>query len=207
MKTILVYFALLSCCVGLSAASNGIDYAAQSKLKAGAVTKDLLTKLFGKPTKISDLRKLTGSKETGENWIYEEQGLDRLVVFFDEGSSTATTWTWAPVPADPEHNLKSAVGRFPNAAFVPETEHWINPHNFPSECYLKDYKLGLSIQYKRTHKEVLAITHWDVSRTVASAAANEKPPQFCIDNSCAAAIPAEKFFREISVAQYCDFAK
>jgi hypothetical protein len=177
-----------------------------AKLAPGSVTKAQLSKLLGKPTEIINFKDLPDSKETGMSWKYEENGLGRLTVFFDEGSEVASSWIWHVYDGDPEQNIKTAMSRYVPASWEPETDKWINPHNHPNECYFKDKKEGVSLEYNRTRKEVFSIARWDPSRKLASDK-DEKRPVFCIENSCSPAYSAEEFFKGSSVSKYCELPK
>lgn len=183
-------------------AKNPISFTAFAKLVSGTLTKAELTKLFGKPTEVIDFKKLPESKETGESWKY-----DRFTFFFDEGSEITNTWVWDVKEGEPEQDLKTAMSRYAPTSWEPETDKWINPHNFPNECYFKDKKKGVSIEYNRARKEVFSIARWDPSRKIASLDKNEKPPQFCIGNSCTPGMSSKEFFKEFPISKYCEIPK
>lgn len=200
IRVLFVYNACAASDKKLSA--SPITFAAFTALGPGTMTKAELTKSLGKPAQVVDFKKLPESKETGESWKY-----NRLTIFFDEGSEVAHTWVWQVREGDPEQKLKTAMSRFSSAAWTPETDKWINPHSFPNECFFNDQKQGISIEYNRTRREVFSIARWDPSRKLASSGKDEKPPQFCIGNSCAPGITPEEFFKEIPISKYCEIPK
>jgi len=165
-----------------------------------------LSEFLGRPSEIVNFKDLPDSKETGTSWKYEENGLGRLTIFFDEGAEIASSWIWHVYDGDPEQNIKTAMSRYAPASWEPETDKWINPHNHPNECYFKEKKNGVSIEYNRTRKEVFSIARWDPSRKLASDK-DEKRPVFCIENSCSPAYSAEEFFKGSSVSKYCELPK
>jgi hypothetical protein len=175
-----------------------ISFEGFEKLTSGAVTKANLTRLLGPPIEVVDFNQLPNSKERGVTWKY-----DGLTVSFDEGADTANSWAWHVSEGASEQNLKNAMKRYAGATWEPETVKWINPHHFPNECYFKDKKQGISIEYNRARQEVFSIVRWDPSRKIASAEAEEKPPPFCIGNSCTPAMSSKEFFKESPISKYC----
>jgi len=174
-----------------------ISFAVFAKLGTVAPTKSALTKQLGRPVTV-----VPDSKQTGETWEF-----DGLTVFFEKQAETAHSWTWRVQEGFPEQNLKVAMSRFEGAKWEPETVKWVNPHHFPNECYFKDKKLGISIEYNRARKEVFSIDRWDTARELASKTSEDKPPQYCIGTACAPAMSAEEFFKESPISEYCEIPK
>lgn len=101
------------------------------------------------------------------------------------------------------------MANFPSASWEPETVKWINPHSFPNECYFNDHKIGISIKYNRTRKEVSTVTRYDPSRELASEE-NEKAPKYCLaidPNLCTPAVSSKEFFKSWSISKYCEIPK
>lgn len=158
----------------------------------GATNKKQIAKVLGSPKKITNLKNFPESKETGELWEYIESGMTRLSISFESSNEILQGWAWSVPEGASEQNLKAALKQFPGASWEVETVKWVNPHHMPNECYFKDKKLGISIQYDKARNEVSYISRWNPSR-MPSSDNDEKPPQFCIGDQCVNGISGKEW--------------
>ena len=190
---------------GVAGNRRGFDLAfdAIAAMKPGSSSKLDLTRLVGKPDKITALKDVPGSTHGGERWQYVENGLDRLTVFLGPGVETISSFIYEVHEGDPERALKVAVTRYPGVTWQPDTVRWINPHHFPDECVLKDDASGISIEYRIERQEVNSIYRWDPSRKLAAVPPDEKPPEYCIAGGCSPAMASTEFFKRWPISEYC----
>jgi len=191
----------------LAASSKGqkgaLSFDAIAKLVPGKTSKSELVKLLGKPDEVVDFKKVPNAKSTGREWAYRQKGQTRAAFIFEEGADSITSWTWVLGEGDAEQDLKVAQGKFSNAKWDVATSEWVNPHAAPMECFYKDEVQGVSIRFNLVRRKVSSITRWNPERAIASDTKKE-PPTYCLDGACSPAIPAKEFFKEISVAKYCE---
>lgn len=213
-----VLFLVVSAVIGTMPclAGNGLDKPTQKmrvgfsvleRLQPGSSTKSDLTRLLGKPNKVTDLKDVPGSSLRGERWEYSEDGLDRFTVFVARETDKISSYVFDVDEGDPEKALKVAMSRYPEANWQPDTVKWINPHHFPDECFLKDEARGIRIEYQVERQTVNSIFRWDPSRKLAAAPADEKPPEYCIGGGCSPAMAATEFFKQWPIEEYCKVPK
>jgi hypothetical protein len=160
--------------------SSMLKFNSLQKMVTGTTKKQQVMAVFGQPQEKENLKDLPNSKESGELWKYVEKGVDRLSISFEVKSDIVQGWDWSVPEGGSEQDLKFALNWFPNASWEVETVKWVNPHHLPNECYFKDKKQGISVEYNKTRKEVSSISRWDPSRRPSSEK-DEKPPKFCLD--------------------------
>lgn len=144
-------------------------------LDRDGLSKDKTRELFGEPSQVIALK-------TGEVWRYNEDSRLRLSFFFDS-KSNPEGFTWFVRNGDPEQDLKSAVNQFPNSNFQSQPIIVTNPHYVPDECTFEDNRIGVSIEFRRTRKEVSALSFWSTKRTPATEE-TIKPRSYCIGDNC-----------------------
>lgn len=189
-----------------AADSTSLKISILDRVKPGATTKAQLTDILGRPTQVTSLKDLPNSNQMGELWEYQEKGLTRLSAVFAQDTVVVTTLVWEVFDGDTEKPLKSTLNRYSGMKWQSDTVRWINPHAFPSECFLRDDARGIRIEYRIETQKVTSITMWDPSRKLA-AALEEKPPEFCIGSSCSPAMPATEFFKQWPITEYCKVPK
>jgi hypothetical protein len=186
---------LLTGCVALNSTDreNGValKLSAIKKVKAGKTTKAEIEEWFGKADSI-----VPAENRKGEFYHYKERTLERASFYFPSGSNTVDTISWEVFDEDPEQDLRTALQTYPDAKWEVKTVDWVNPHALPDECYFQDKRLGISIEFRRTRKEVTSLWWWDASRTPASSEKQkENPPKFCIGDHCSAGIRGEEWLK------------
>ncbi len=184
ISQILLLLSLTGCQSLLTNAKGAFTVDIIKQLKPGTSNNIQTTQLLGTPHRVIDLSQLPNSKETGELWEYDETGYTRLSIFFEANSFIVTTWTLNIRDGEPEQNLKNAIGKFSGSDWKVSTVKWINPHALPDICFFQDNRQGISISYRRTRQEVESIQKWDPTRAPAEISNIEKPPIFCIGESC-----------------------
>lgn len=113
----------------------------------------------------------------GEIWEYRnEKGLKRVSFYFDQKSKLIRSVSWYVYSSDPEKDLKIAKAHFGGSKWTSRLADFVS-HNIPDECYFQDRENGISIEYRRTRKEVSEIWWWDPRRQIAK---DEK----CLDEVC-----------------------
>ena len=101
-----------------------------------------------------------------------EESLPKTSFSFDAKTDKLLGVNWNVGDGDREQNLDFAKSKFKTAHFFKREAEQICSHFSPDEVYFEDKKLGLSITWRKTRKEVESIS-WgiqDNSRAVA-----EKP--------------------------------
>ena len=161
----------------------------------GSANQKQVTEVFGKPNRVTDLKDLAESSDSGPLWEYLEGGGVRFSISFEPQGPNARGWVWTVLDGDAERDLRTALNRFPDASWEAETSKWVNPHQVPMECYFKDKKHGISIEYSRARKKVTSISRWNPERKVSSSE-DEKPPRYCIENACADAKLSKDVFKD-----------
>lgn len=107
------------------------------KLVPGQVTKEVLTKRFGKPDEVLDFKKIPSSKLIGEEWIYKQNGRNRVTFTFTETSDSLDSWVWLLHEGEPEKDLIAAKKKFQSIEWQVQTEKWINPSRFSDGMLLQ----------------------------------------------------------------------
>jgi len=187
--------------------STALNISTLDRVIAGSTTKAQLTEVLGKPAQVTNLKDLPNSHQTGELWEYHENGITRLSIVFAQDAPVVTTLVWEVFDGDMERPLKTALGRYSGMKWQPDTVKWINPHAFPSECFLKDDARGIRIEYRIETRKVTSITKWDPSRKLATTPPDEKPPEYCIGGGCSPAMAATEFFKQWPINEYCKVPK
>ena len=184
--------------------NKAIEFGTLEKLQPGEATKEKTRQLLGEPKAMTDLSKspsLKYNKDLGIVWEYYERDRIRLSVSFNSGTNTIDSWTWYLYESDSEKSVKTALLKFPGASWLSETVKWVNPHHYPNECFFSDNSKGISVEYNRTRENVSSITRWNPSRKPASSLDNEKPPRFCILDSCSNGILSKELFKDAPLCQ------
>src|SRR3989338_5162919 len=150
-----------------------------NKIKPGLSTGDNVRELLGIPKEITKLEQIKTSKEKGEVWEYFENGATRASITVGT-DNIMNFWGWHIYKEDQEHQLRTALDRFPDATWTVESVKWVNPHSWPNECYFTDNSKGVTVEFHRARKEVAMIERWNPTRSPA-ANYKEKPPTYCID--------------------------
>ncbi len=154
------------------------------KLQLGHTDKDEIKKLFGNPDNIFNLEQFSETNETGEIWEFNENSYPRLSIYFEKESTLTHSITWGVRSGDPEQDLHTAKARYKTANWEARSAPFSNPHKTPDECYYEDRKMGISIEFRKTRKEVSSISWWNPTRVPANSDIQKKGQKFCIGSHC-----------------------
>lgn len=203
MKSLAFIILILSSVLLFGEATHSLVFTKIQTFVPGQTTKLQITTAIGKPSEVTPLKDIASSKITGEQWEYLEKDIPRTSLSFEDKSDILQGWSWSVLEGDAEQNLKVVMSKFPEASWKVETVKWVNPHHLPNECYFKDRKQGLSIEFNRTRKEVTSISRWNPTRE-PSTSENNKPPKYCIDGHCADGISGSEYLKKWPL---CDVPK
>lgn len=187
LSTFSVAIFFLSSCTSMKPISQAEfkpTLASIDALNLRTTTKDDLTRLFGTPSEVFSLADLPNSTLTGEAWNYSDAVGVRLSFYFPEGSRSPESVSWQVIEGDAEQDLKTTLKRYKTAKWKVAPTIQENPHAVPDECQFEDRKMGISIEYRRTRKEVSSIDRWIPERRPASAPDTTTIHKYCIGDAC-----------------------
>ena len=200
MKALLILGLSFLAVFSIGGGPSSPKFTAVQSLVLSQTNKQQIVAVFGKANEVINIKDIPGSTDSGEQWEYLEKGLSRATFSFDSKTETLQGWVWSVFQGDDEENLKVALKRFPEGAWEVETLKWVNPHHMPNDCYFKDKKRGISIEFNRTRKEVVSISRWNPSRKPSSTS-DEKPPKYCIDGNCVDGVLGAEWTKKWSLCE------
>ena len=177
---------ILSCSTIWKPSSIKLSHQNFSELKVGVDNLEKTKLKFGRPDEVYFLgkEKQIVDNSKNEQWIYSDEGLNRLYLYFELGVLVSKSWNVKE--GERESSVRQVLKDY-EANWTVIKEPISNPHSGPTECYLEDLQNGKMVKvngYKKTTSEISIWIPNKKEKSIKDHLSKKVGKEFCIAKNC-----------------------